>query len=233
MLVGYGTGAPPARRRRVRTSPVAPVRPAGGALSNGGSTAAARGADGTSGPLGTGRGSGARTAAPDRTDARGLTDGRGPTDARGRGNAGARATGPVPVISPLVRRIARENGLDLRELTGSGPDGLILRADVEHASRSAEGITRQPETLAVPRTPGTTPAAAADGTRVPLRGIRGAVADKLSRSRHEIPDATCWVDADATELLAARAAMNAMRRSEDLPARAAGPDLHRRAGPPP
>ncbi|QIY63705.1 MULTISPECIES: dihydrolipoamide acetyltransferase family protein [unclassified Streptomyces] len=209
VLVGYGTGAPPARRRRVRTSPVAPVRPAGGALSNGGSTAAARGADGTSGPLGTGRGSGARTAAPDRTDARGLTDGRGPTDARGRGNAGARATGPVPVISPLVRRIARENGLDLRELTGSGPDGLILRADVEHASRSAEGITRQPETLAVPRTPGTTPAAAADGTRVPLRGIRGAVADKLSRSRHEIPDATCWVDADATELLAARAAMNA------------------------
>ncbi|MET8288914.1 dihydrolipoamide acetyltransferase family protein [Streptomyces sp. NPDC051639] len=209
VLVGYGTGAPPARRRRVRTSPVAPVRPAGGALSNGGSTAAARGADGTSGPLGTGRGSGARTAAPDRTDARGLTDGRGPTDARGRGNAGARATGPVPVISPLVRRIARENGLDLRELTGSGPDGLILRADVEHASRSAEGTTRQPETLAVPRTPGTTPAAAADGTRVPLRGIRGAVADKLSRSRHEIPDATCWVDADATELLAARAAMNA------------------------
>ncbi|WP_329526958.1 dihydrolipoamide acetyltransferase family protein [Streptomyces sp. NBC_01462] len=209
VLVGYGTGAPPARRRRVRTSPVAPVRPAGGALSNGGSTAAARGADGTSGPLGTGRGSGARTAAPDRTDARGLTDGRGPTDARGRGNAGARETGPVPVISPLVRRIARENGLDLRELTGSGPDGLILRADVEHASRSAEGITRQPETLAVPRTPGTTPAAAADGTRVPLRGIRGAVADKLSRSRHEIPDATCWVDADATELLVARAAMNA------------------------
>ncbi|WP_393080497.1 dihydrolipoamide acetyltransferase family protein [Streptomyces sp. LN704] len=201
VLVGYGTGAPPARRRRVRTSPAAPVRPAGGALSNGGPTAAARGADGTSGPLGTGRGPGARTAAPDRTNARGLTD--------GHGNAGARATGPVPVISPLVRRIARENGLDLRELTGSGPDGLILRADVEHALRPAEGTTRQPETLAVPRTPGITPAAAADGTRVPLRGIRGAVADKLSRSRHEIPDATCWVDADATELLAARAAMNA------------------------
>ena len=32
-------------------------------------------------------------------------------------------------------------------------------------------------------------------------GVRGAVADKLSRSRREIPDATCWVDADATELL--------------------------------
>jgi pyruvate dehydrogenase E2 component (dihydrolipoamide acetyltransferase) len=44
---------------------------------------------------------------------------------------------------------------------------------------------------------------------VPLRGVRGAVADKLARSRTEIPDATCWVDADATELMAARAAMNA------------------------
>ncbi|MCP3819323.1 2-oxo acid dehydrogenase subunit E2 [Streptomyces sp. A3M-1-3] len=102
------------------------------------------------------------------------------------------AIGPVPVISPLVRRLARENGLDLRELTGSGPDGLILRSDVEAALRPA--LEPVPERA---------------GERVPLRGIRGAVADKLSRSRREIPDATCWVDADATELMAARAAMNA------------------------
>ncbi|MBM7093200.1 E3 binding domain-containing protein, partial [Streptomyces sp. S12] len=52
--------------------------------------------------------------------------------------APARATdGPVPVISPLVRRLARQNGLDLRRLSGTGPDGLILRADVEHALRAA------------------------------------------------------------------------------------------------
>ena len=54
-----------------------------------------------------------------------------------------------------------------------------------------------------------TPASGPGGERIPLQGIRGAVADKLSRSRREIPDATCWVDADATELMAARAAMNA------------------------
>ncbi|NDZ73341.1 2-oxo acid dehydrogenase subunit E2, partial [Streptomyces sp. SID10362] len=52
-------------------------------------------------------------------------------------------------------------------------------------------------------------ASPSDGTRVPLKGVRGAVADKLSRSRREIPDATCWVDADATELMRARTAMNA------------------------
>jgi pyruvate dehydrogenase E2 component (dihydrolipoamide acetyltransferase) len=45
--------------------------------------------------------------------------------------------------------------------------------------------------------------------RIPLTGLRKTVADKLSRSRREIPEATVWVDVDATELLAARAAMNA------------------------
>lgn len=115
--------------------------------------------------------------------------------------------GPVPVISPLVRRLARENGLDLKELTGSGPDGLILRADVEYALRAAAVQTRPAPVPAA--TPATAPATTAGGTRVPLKGVRGAVADKLSRSRTEIPDATCWVDADATELMRARAAMNA------------------------
>jgi 2-oxoisovalerate dehydrogenase E2 component (dihydrolipoyl transacylase) len=115
--------------------------------------------------------------------------------------AGEAGGGPVAVISPLVRRIAREHGLDLREVTGSGPDGLILRADVERAVR--EPAAAAPESRAA------APRAARTEERVPLRGLRGTVADKLSRSRTEIPDATCWVDADATELLAARRAMNA------------------------
>ncbi|MEU8773202.1 dihydrolipoamide acetyltransferase family protein [Streptomyces sp. NPDC048606] len=107
--------------------------------------------------------------------------------------------GPVAVISPLVRKLAKDNGLDLRALHGSGPQGLILRADVEAA-------------LAALRAPAPTPAPApaAQGERIPLKGLRGAVAEKLSRSRREIPEATCWVDADATELMAARAAMNAV-----------------------
>ncbi|CAM5519118.1 dihydrolipoamide acetyltransferase family protein [Streptomyces canus] len=122
-------------------------------------------------------------------------------------DAPAVVDGPVPVISPLVRRLARENGLDLKELTGSGRDGLILRADVEYALRAAAVQTRPAPVPSA--TPATAPATTPGGTRVPLKGIRGAVADKLSRSRTEIPDATCWVDADATELMRARAAMNA------------------------
>uniref|UniRef100_A0AAU2JR41 Dihydrolipoamide acetyltransferase component of pyruvate dehydrogenase complex n=2 Tax=unclassified Streptomyces TaxID=2593676 RepID=A0AAU2JR41_9ACTN len=113
-------------------------------------------------------------------------------------------TGPVPVISPLVRKLARDGGVDLRALNGSGPEGLILRADVE----AALAALRAPE--AAPAQAPAPAVVAAQGERIPLKGLRGVVADKLSRSRREIPDATCWVDADATELMAARAAMNAV-----------------------
>ncbi|AJF66093.1 dihydrolipoamide acetyltransferase family protein [Streptomyces vietnamensis] len=115
--------------------------------------------------------------------------------------------GPVPVISPLVRKLARDRGLDLREVRGSGPEGLILRADVELALAALERPVAAP--APAPASAPASAVAAPAGERVPLRGVRGAVADKLSRSRTEIPDATCWVDADATELMAARAAMNA------------------------
>ncbi|MCZ0988064.1 dihydrolipoamide acetyltransferase family protein [Streptomyces diastatochromogenes] len=114
------------------------------------------------------------------------------------------AEGPVPVISPLVRRLARDNDIDLRQLSGSGPEGLILRSDVEDALR-ARTTPPPPRGSGTgrPRLP------VRNGIRIPLKGVRGAVADKLSRSRQEIPDATCWVDADATELMRARTAMNA------------------------
>ncbi|KUN10408.1 branched-chain alpha-keto acid dehydrogenase subunit E2 [Streptomyces yokosukanensis] len=127
-----------------------------------------------------------------------------------------RPEGPVPVISPLVRKLAREGGVDLRQLAGSGPHGLILRADVEDVlranaaprGRTAEAPGAAAHAVQAPPAPATS-ATRATGIRVPLKGVRGAVADKLSRSRREIPDATCWVDADATELMRARAAMNA------------------------
>ncbi|MDH6119574.1 dihydrolipoamide acetyltransferase family protein [Kitasatospora sp. GAS204B] len=100
----------------------------------------------------------------------------------------------VAVISPLVRKLAREHGVDLATLTGSGPDGLIMRADVERALRPVAA----PAPAAV----------SADAEVVPLRGLRRTVAEKLTRSHHEIPAVTVWVDADATELLAVRAQMN-------------------------
>jgi len=97
-------------------------------------------------------------------------------------------TSQPAVVSPVVRRLAREYGLDLTTLRGSGRGGLIVRADVvrAHEERSASP--------------------AGDDERIPLKGLRRAVAEKLSRSRREIPDATTWVDVDATGLLEAKEA---------------------------
>ncbi|WP_316043562.1 dihydrolipoamide acetyltransferase family protein [Actinomadura sp. CNU-125] len=105
------------------------------------------------------------------------------------------------MISPLVRRIAAEHGIDLAAVAPTGPRGVILRRDVEQA------IARRAELSAAPAaeptaTPVPAPAAVAD--RIPLRGLRRAVADKMARSRREIPDATTWVDVDATSLLTAK-----------------------------
>lgn len=209
VLVGYGTAEPAARRRRVRHESPAVARtaePAAGPAT----PAAAQASAGTVAPA-------ARASAPAASAPAPAVQAAAPVVGGARGDEG-----PVPVISPLVRKLARDRGLDLREVRGSGPEGLILRADVELALAALDRAgTAQAPAPAVAATPAAaTPAAAAPaaaapavvasaGERVPLRGVRGAVADKLSRSRTEIPDATCWVDADATELMAARTAMNA------------------------
>ena len=112
-------------------------------------------------------------------------------------------SGNRPVISPLVRRLARENGIDVASLPGSGPQGTVLRSDVEAAvsDRATPGGVRPPKV------------AQSEGTarRIPLTGARGVAAELFTRSRREIPEATVWVDADATELLDARARLNAAR----------------------
>lgn len=207
VLVGYGTAAAPARRRRVRSAgfgtkaapkPAARVVPL----------------DEPSRPRG--------EPSEPRDELSRSRDGLSKSQkSAGHGAVAApgalpRPDGPIPVISPLVRKLARENGVELRELTGTGPDGLIMRADVESAiAAELAAADTAPVTVPVTRTPvgpageETHGASAGVAERYPLTGIRGLVADKMSRSRREIPEATCWVDADATELLAARAAMNA------------------------
>ena len=107
----------------------------------------------------------------------------------------------VAVISPLVRKEARDAGLDLSSITGTGPAGVVSRRDVRQAL--AERATRQ-RPPAAPAAPGE------EGERrIPLHGARRAAAEKLSRSRREIPEATVWVDVDATGLIEARRALNA------------------------
>ncbi|WP_298253982.1 dihydrolipoamide acetyltransferase family protein [uncultured Arthrobacter sp.] len=134
-------------------------------------------------------------------------------------SAGQGARAPL-CISPLVRRLARENGLRLTELTGSGEQGLILRRDVMAAISGS---------AALPVTAAGAPEEAQDSVdaepvadsrsglevleRTPLRGVRRTIADAMTRSRREIPEATVWVDVDVSALMELREGMK--RRTPD------------------
>ena len=133
---------------------------------------------------------------------------------RGRRRAACGATpasapqARVAVISPLVRKQARDAGLDLAGLTGTGPAGVVSRQDVRRAI--AERAERQRPAVPAGPDAGTGLEALAADTerRIPLRGARRAAAEHVTRSRREIPEATVWVDVDATALVEARRELN-------------------------
>ncbi len=140
--------------------------------------------------------------------------GYGTTEAPGRRRRRQAEPAPAPVsapaerpkiVSPIVRQLARRAGLDLESLVGTGSDGLITRADVERAieARSTPEAENADRRTGLPVL-----------TRVPLTGVRGHIVRTLARSRAEIPDATTWVDVDATGLLALR---EDMRRGDWKP----------------
>ncbi|GAA2220630.1 dihydrolipoamide acetyltransferase family protein [Micromonospora olivasterospora] len=122
----------------------------------------------------------------------------------------APAARPALVISPIVRRLAREHGIDPATLRGTGPGGVVRRADVEAALAAADAApVLVPAARSAPEPTG-------EDLVVPLTGIRRAIADKLSRSRREIPEVTVWVDVDATALVETRRAINAATPDEPV-----------------
>lgn len=101
--------------------------------------------------------------------------------------------------TPSVRALARERGVDLKSIRGSGPAGRVLAKDVE---RAAAGDS-PPEPAAPPPAP---PAAAAsiDEERVPLRGLRKRVAETMTKSARLVPQFTFVAEADVTDLMTHR-----------------------------
>lgn len=112
-----------------------------------------------------------------------------------------------PVVSPIVRKLARDNGLDASKLTGSGTDSLVRREDVEAAIAARD---RARPVVAAPSAADMRPAAVAaaeeraSDLRIPIVGMRRIIAEHLTHSRQTIPEATIWLDVDATELIRAR-----------------------------
>ena len=137
-----------------------------------------------------------------------------------------------PVVSPIVRKRARDNGFDATALVGTGRDGMVVRDDVEAVIRQLSAAAAAPATEPAPApAPAMAASAAATPTmaappasstaatvvlpsvtsvigggdvRIPLTGLRKLVATRLSESRRIIPEATIWLDVDATELFTAK-----------------------------
>ena len=123
-------------------------------------------------------------------------------------------------ISPVARRIASEAGLDIRNLKGSGPDGRILRRDVETALKS--GTVAAPATAAAPAVQVPSRAAAAappaaptrpvavgpsSGTQ-PLTKMRQAIARRMTAAKQQQPHYYLTTDVDMTDAMAFRKQLN-------------------------
>ncbi|MBI2821445.1 MAG: 2-oxo acid dehydrogenase subunit E2 [Acidobacteria bacterium] len=106
--------------------------------------------------------------------------------------------------TPATRRVAREMGIDLAQVAGSGPEGRITRQDLEAFSRGAGTAG------AVPAVP------AAAEERVPLRGVRKRIAEKMARSQHTAAHYGFVEEIDVTSLVQLRNQAEPLAQSRGL-----------------
>ncbi len=110
----------------------------------------------------------------------------------------------APRATPVAQKVAAEVGLDLRTLTGTGPGGRITKEDVERAKST-------PASQPAARLPAAMPAlsAAEVSERIPLKGVRGIIAERMGTSVHTTARVTLLMEADATEFVAMRERLKA------------------------
>ncbi len=200
VLVGYGV-KPGSTRRRPRKA----------------ATAGAMGAAAV-------RAAPAASSAPDTPAASGATD----TPARGAASAApgraAAAVAPAPASStpggpatsgngasvlakPPVRKLAKDLGIDLSRLSGTGPGGSITRDDVQSAAQ-AEDTAEPADAAALPEFAPVT--AVAREERIPIRGVRKHTAAAVAGSAFTAPHVTEFLQIDVTETMAATARLRAL-----------------------
>ena len=121
--------------------------------------------------------------------------------------------------TPLVRRVAQELGVDLAQLSGSGPNGRITEEDVRRAA-GGEIVLEQHK-----------PSAAAEGRRERLRGVRRQIVEHLTKAQ-QVPAVTFAEECDFTDTdvnllvpLALQAAAGALREFPELNARLEGDEI--------
>ncbi|HXX32348.1 MAG TPA: dihydrolipoamide acetyltransferase family protein [Myxococcaceae bacterium] len=109
------------------------------------------------------------------------------------------------LATPVTRRMAREHGIDLGAISGTGPQGRVLKADLVAAleagpERAPAGPVERPRLVPLPH--------AAQDERIPLRGLRKKIAEKMVRSKYTAPHSTFVEEVDFTELVRLRRRLN-------------------------
>jgi pyruvate dehydrogenase E2 component (dihydrolipoamide acetyltransferase) len=120
--------------------------------------------------------------------------------------------------SPLAKRIAADKGVDLASLKGSGPNGRIVKADVESAKPGAPAAAPAAAPKAAPRpaAPAAQPIFTAPGDqRIPHTAVRKVIARRMLESKQTVPHFYLTVEFEIDALLAARAAINEVARKKD------------------
>lgn len=127
--------------------------------------------------------------------------------------AGASSKGIYPPVAdfrtlatPSTRRLARESGVDINSITGTGLAGRVTREDVMQSSGGGLDMVPSATTFkspGIPR-PGVPSLGAGAEERVPLRGVRKKIAENMQMSKHVIPHFTLMDEANVTELVKMR-----------------------------
>jgi len=162
----------------------------------------------------------ARTASAGAAPAAAPQVSRAPGPAQSAGASPAAAPAGARVLtSPAIRRRAREAGIDLAGLVGSGPNGRIMRSDLEarleQRSHEAGAPAAQPSGASQARAPAASSAAVAGETEeVKIIGLRRLIAERMTEAR-TIPHFSYVEEVDVTELERLRERLNSKRSAAD------------------
>jgi 2-oxoisovalerate dehydrogenase E2 component (dihydrolipoyl transacylase) len=133
----------------------------------------------------------------------GTKAGNGQTGRANNAESAILGPGGRPLAAPAIRKYARELGIDLNAVRGSGEGGRIRREDVDRVAASGKATTAAGRPASAPAR--ALPGPSGETERVPLRGLRRVIADHMVHSKHTAAHTLHVDEADVTELVAMRA----------------------------
>lgn len=118
--------------------------------------------------------------------------------------------------SPLAKKLAAEKGIDLAQVSGSGPDGRITRKDIDGfvPPKAAPAVAAAPTPAAAPAAPAPPPAGTF--TDIPISNIRKVIAQRLMQSKQTIPHYYLSVDVNMDQVLELRKELNAEVKAQNI-----------------